>query len=66
MQWTGRMSASRLQRMPRFIFLRKLVKMMNIVQTRASKAEEEVAELVTKAQRLEVELDKCKEQLTTR
>ena len=40
--------------------------LMNIVQTRASKAEEEVAELVTKAQRLEVELDKCKEQLTTR
>ena len=35
-------------------------------QTRASKAEEEVEELVTKAQRLEVELDKCKEQLTTR
>ena len=60
------MSASRLQRMPRFIFLRKVVKMINIVQTRASKAEEEVAELVTKAQRLEVELDKCKEQLTTR
>ena len=25
-----------------------------------------MAELVTKAQRLEVELDKCKEQLTTR
>ena len=60
------MSASRLQRMPRFIILRKMVKMTNIVQTRASKAEEEVAELVTKAQRLEVELDKCKEQLTTR
>ena len=33
---------------------------------RASKAEEEVSDLVIKAQRLEVELDKCKEQLATR
>ena len=36
-----------------------------ILQVRASKAEEEVAELVKKAQQLEVELDKTKEELAT-
>ena len=52
--------------LPNTNYLVLVCKWMNGVQTRASKAEEEVAELVTKAQRLEVELDKCKEQLTTR
>jgi hypothetical protein len=66
MRWTVLMCASRRPRMPRFLCFVTDPSYVPTLQVRASKAEEEVAELLTKAQRLEVDLDKCKETLATR